>query len=379
MTTPAQHRYTRAISAAAEWKPKLRWLISRILRVEALEAAVGEAEADRGEDAVAVGAEGAREGDGWSEPRSGGPGEPRVEMRRRQPSVVEVVEQPEILAQQEDAVEPAVGVLDLAQRGQLADRLALGRLEQRPAGALDPAAGRGVRALVGVPFVAADLVGGACREADDVERIEADLGVGDRLADGALVLAAHVDRDRPDRVLARPELVEERLQCGAVAARSAPHDRSGAVVGDRRQVAVMTTVGDLVDADADEALQAALVEMLGDHTGDDPPDRVPADPEQPGDRRAGHLLRQPRDDVLEVARVRAARSRPRHRLHPHPAGAAAQQPQLALDHAAAGAEIEVPPALDAPGVELAPAGLTAPAGTRVADAAVARSRAPPRP
>src|SRR3954471_23810768 len=108
MTTPAQHRYTRAISAAAEWKPKLRWLISRILRVEALEAAVGEAEADRGEGAVAVGAEGAREGDGGagggggggggggSERRCGAPGDPRVEGRRRQPSVVEVVEQPEI-------------------------------------------------------------------------------------------------------------------------------------------------------------------------------------------------------------------------------------------------------------------------------------------
>ena len=39
--------------------------------------------------------------------------------------------------------------------------------------------------------------------------IKADLGVGDGGADGALVLAAHVDRDRPDRVLAVAELVEE--------------------------------------------------------------------------------------------------------------------------------------------------------------------------
>jgi transposase len=46
---------------------------------------------------------------------------------------------------------------------------AFGRLEQRPAGALDPAAGGRVGALVGVPFVAADLVGGAGGEADDVE------------------------------------------------------------------------------------------------------------------------------------------------------------------------------------------------------------------
>ena len=35
----------------------------------------------------------------------------------------------------------------------------------------------------------------------------------------------------------------------------------------------------------------------------DPPDRVPADPQQPRDRGLGHLLGQPRNDVLEVARV----------------------------------------------------------------------------
>jgi transposase len=37
---------------------------------------------------------------------------------------------------------------------------------------------------------------------------------------GALVLTAHADRDRADRILARPELIEERLQrwrcCGSV-------------------------------------------------------------------------------------------------------------------------------------------------------------------
>jgi hypothetical protein len=83
-----------------------------------------------------------------------------------------VVEQPQLLAQQEGAVEPPVVVLDFRERGELADGLAFGRLEQRPAGALDPAAGRGVRALVRVPFVAADLVGGARSEPADVERVK---------------------------------------------------------------------------------------------------------------------------------------------------------------------------------------------------------------
>src|SRR3954447_11683799 len=46
---------TSAPATAALWKPKLRWHQAD-LGVEGLEAAVGEAEADGGEDAVAVGA-----------------------------------------------------------------------------------------------------------------------------------------------------------------------------------------------------------------------------------------------------------------------------------------------------------------------------------
>ena len=159
--------------------------------------------------------------------------------RRR---VVEVVEQPELFAQQEGAVEPGVGLLDVAEGGQLAEGLAFGRFEQRPAGALDPAAGRGVRALVGVVLVAADLVGRAAGEAADVEGVKADLGVRDRGVDGALVLAAHVDRDGADRVPALAEFGEEALQGRAVAARRAPHDRPGGVVGDAGQVALAAAV-----------------------------------------------------------------------------------------------------------------------------------------
>jgi hypothetical protein len=82
------------------------------------------------------------------------------------------------------------------------------------------------------------------------------------------------------------------------------------VVGDGGQVAVMAAIGDLVDADGDQALQAAFVEVLGDDAGDDRADRVPADPQQPGDRRERHLLRQPRDDVFEVAGCAPRRAGP---------------------------------------------------------------------
>ncbi len=42
--------------------------------------------------------------------------------------MVEVVEQPQLLAQQEGAVETRVGLLDFRERGELADGLALGCL-----------------------------------------------------------------------------------------------------------------------------------------------------------------------------------------------------------------------------------------------------------
>ena len=99
-------------------------------------------------------------------------------------------------------------------------------------------------------------------------------------------------------------------------------------------------------------MQALFVELLGDDALHDPPDGVPRDPHQPGDRLLGHLLRKPGHHVLEVARVVRLGPGPRHRLQVHAAVAAAQPAQLALDHAAAGAEIQMPPALDAPLMDL---------------------------
>jgi hypothetical protein len=132
------------------------------------------------------------------------------------------------------------------------------------------------------------------------------------------------------------------------------------VVGDARQVALATAVGDLVAADGDQAVEAALVDVVGHHALDDPPDRVPRDPEQPGDRRLGHLLGEEGDEVLEVARVGGARPGPRHRLEARPAaGATPQAAQLALDDAAARAEVEVAPALDAAVVDRKPPDLAA--------------------
>jgi hypothetical protein len=118
--------------------------------------------------------------------------------------------------------------------------------------------------------------------------------------------------------------------------RLTPHDRAAGVVGDRGQVAVMAPVADLVDADRDQPGEPVLVEVVGDDALNDRADRVPADPQQPSDRRERHLLCQPRDHVLEIARVARTGSGPGHRLEPDAAVAAAQAAQLALDDAAAG-------------------------------------------
>ncbi len=71
--------------------------------VEALEAAVGEPETDGGEDAGAVAADRARELDERRQPRSRRPSEPAVEVRRREPGIIELVEQPQLFLEQEGA------------------------------------------------------------------------------------------------------------------------------------------------------------------------------------------------------------------------------------------------------------------------------------
>jgi hypothetical protein len=166
--------------------------------VEAFEAAVVEAKSDRVEDPVAVAADRARELDERLQPRSRGPGEPRGEVLRRERGVGQLVENAELFREQERAVQRLVRLLGLVQQRELSDRLLGGRLEQRPAGALDPLPRGGVGALVGVLFVAADLIDGALREPHDVERVKADLGVGEVLSDRLLVAAGHVDRDGAD-------------------------------------------------------------------------------------------------------------------------------------------------------------------------------------
>jgi len=73
------------------------------LRVEAFEAAVGEPEADGGEDALAVAADRPRELDERPQLRATRPGEPGGEVLGCGARVLEVVERPQLLLEQEGA------------------------------------------------------------------------------------------------------------------------------------------------------------------------------------------------------------------------------------------------------------------------------------
>ena len=289
----------------------------------------------------------ARELDERLQSGAGGPREPRVEpldgFLLWQP-----VEVAQLAEQQERAVHRLVGEHDLGELEQLLRGLVGRVLEQAVAGALDPLPLACARAAAPVVLLAADLVGRFAAELDHVERIERDLRVRNCLGDRLLVAGRHVDRYRPDRVLLLVgELIEEALQGLGVATRGGPHDPTADVVGDAGEEAAIGAIADLVHADHHQPIETVAVELVGDHAREDLADRPPPDPQQLGQRRLGHLLGQERDDILEVARVRRAGPGPRHRLVNIAAVRAVQSPQLALDVAATGAEIQMPPALGA--------------------------------
>jgi hypothetical protein len=77
--------------------------------------------------------------------------------------------QPELILEQERAVEPLVRAGDLGEPGELLGGLALGCFEQGPAGVLDPAVARRLARVVLVPLGTADVVDRTAGELADVK------------------------------------------------------------------------------------------------------------------------------------------------------------------------------------------------------------------
>jgi hypothetical protein len=79
-------------------------------------------------------------------------------------------------------------------------------------------------------------------------------------------------------MLALAEELEELAQGAAAAAGGAPHDPAGLVIGHVGQIPPAAAVGDLIDADLDQALQTTVIQVIGHDPLDDPTDRVPGHP-----------------------------------------------------------------------------------------------------
>jgi hypothetical protein len=124
------------------------------------------------------------------------------------------------------------------------------------------------------------------------------------------------------------------------------------VVGHHGQVSVALAVGDLVDADAVQALQAGVVEVGGDHPHRDSSHRFPGAAQQPGDGGLVGALGQVDHHVLEVAGEPGAGTGPGYRLGADPpAGTAGQPADLGLQVQPRGAQVQVPPAAGGPVID----------------------------
>jgi hypothetical protein len=109
------------------------------------------------------------------------------------------------------------------------------------------------------------------------------------------------------------EQVEELPQRRPVSARCCPQQSAGVVVDHDGDVAVAALVGDLVDADAAQPVQAVAEGFdVGPDPGDDRADGAPGDPHQLGHRGLGTLRDQPCHRLVEAEGVPGTMSRPRH-------------------------------------------------------------------
>src|SRR6266511_1383820 len=255
------------------------------LVVERVNPSVVDAKADRGEDALTVGADGAGEFDERFQPAAGGLDAPAVEqLGRLAGGEVAGDDRPSGLLEPIGAPGRTAVAAQLAQGGGLGVGQTLGALEQHPAGAFELLGLVRVHSAQLVPDLSADLIERVAGEGDDVERVDAHGRVGGvaRLGHRLQVGRSHVSGDGGKLGCAvGAQLGEEQVAGGGVLALGAPHHLAGAMVGDQGEVAVPLTPGHLVDADLEQLLQPARVELVGDHPGTDRPDRLPGDPHQP--------------------------------------------------------------------------------------------------
>ena len=112
------------------------------------------------------------------------------------------------------------------------------------------------------------------------------------------------------------EQVEEAVEGLLVPPDRGPDEATGVVVDHDGQVAVAALVGDLVDADAGEALEGVVGgPAVGDDALDDGADALPGDAQQLAHRGLGGVGDQPGHGVVEVAGVPRPVAGPGHLGH----------------------------------------------------------------
>ena len=162
------------------------------LGVDALEATVGDGEADGGEDAVAVVAQRLGEPREGTELGATGPREPPLEVRRGAAGRA-AIERTQLLLEEVRAVHAAVELLNLDKTTEVLQVGILGRAQEGPARVLQHRRRR--ESLECPGLVAPDLMHGLVGELDDVEGIERDLGLRSARANLGDVGRAHVHGD----------------------------------------------------------------------------------------------------------------------------------------------------------------------------------------
>ena len=120
---------------------------------------------------------------------------------------------------------------------------------------------------------------------------------------------------------------------------------AGVVVGDHRQVLMPTFVRDLIDTDVEHVLELVAVEMISDHPDHDALHGFPRDAQQPTDAGLVGALREPTNQVFQIAGQSRPGTCPRHLFGADPpTGPTAHPPDLSLEPQPTRTEIEVPPA-----------------------------------
>ena len=254
-------------------------------------------------------------------------------------------------------MEPGVDLGDPVELGALVVGEIAGVLPERVAGAGD--AERGASGSSSLGRDGRDRVSSRClvpgsasfdierfdAPRDDVERIGAAQCVRGSLGDDAGDPARHVRRNMGQQGSAFvAELVEEHLQIGVGAARAGPHQMSGVVIDHDDQVAVPALVGDLIDPDPTQPIEAidSGFDVVID-PGDDRADRAPRHPQQLTGRGLRGAHRQPRRQVIEVAGVADTVTSPRHRHHRRAMSAAPDPWSVGFDEHLRRAGIQRPP------------------------------------